>query len=122
MIDGATELSPIARAAAVVPPPGMTVPARTGVPVILRATEAEAIGASMRVGGLRVVDRALRQLARQRDARVIIATDGSVALPRRLPPNIERRKLDGDVAAGLAALEEELGGQTTSVGADTVWL
>jgi len=122
MIDGARELSPIARAAAVVPPPGLTVPARAVVPVILRATEAEAIGARMRVGGLRIVDRAVRQLARLRDARVIIATDGSVSLPRRLPPHIERRDLDGDVAAGLAALEEELGAETTSVGADTVWL
>ena len=56
MIDGARELSPIARAAVVVPPPRKTAPARTVVPVILRATEAEAIGATMRVGGLRVVD------------------------------------------------------------------
>jgi hypothetical protein len=122
MIDGARELSPIARAAAVVPPPGMSGSARTVLPVILRATAAEAIGASMRVGGVRVVDRAVRQLARLRDARVIIATDGSISLPGRLPPNIERRKLDGDVAAELAALEEELGAETASVGADTVWL
>jgi hypothetical protein len=122
MIDGARELSPIARAAAVGPPPGMTVPARTVAPVILRATAAEAIGADLRVGGLRVVDRAVRQLARLRDTRVIIATDGSISLPRRLPPNIERRKLDGDVAVELAALDEELGGATTSIGADTVWL
>ena len=122
MIDGARELSPIARAAAVVPPPGMAVPARSVLPVILRATAAEAIGASMRVGGLRVVDRAVRQLARLRDARVIIATDGSVPLPRQLPPNIERRKLVGDVAVELAALEAELGGATPTVGADTVWL
>ena len=122
MIDGARQLSPIARASRGRPAARVTVPARTVLPVILRATEAEAIGASMRVGGLRVVDRAMRQLARLRDARVIIATDGSVSLPRRLPPNIERRKLDGDVAAGLAALEEELGAETTSVGADTVWL
>jgi hypothetical protein len=122
MIDGARELSPIARAAAVVPPPRRTAPARTVVPVILRATEAEAIGATMRVGGLRVVDRAVRQLARLRNGRVIIATDGSVSLPRRLPPNVERRELHGDVAAELAALEEELGAETTSVGADTVWL
>jgi hypothetical protein len=122
MIDGAREFGPIARAAAVAPPPGMTVPARTVVPVILRATAAEAIGARMRVGGLRVVDRAVRQLARLRDARVIIATDGSVPLPRRLPSNVERRELDGDAAAGLAALEQELGAETISVGADTVWL
>jgi len=35
----------------------------------------------MRVGGLRIVDRAIKQLARLRDARVIVATDGSVRLP-----------------------------------------
>ena len=122
MIDGARELGPIARAAAVLPPPRLTAPARTVVPVILRATEAEATGATMRVGGLRVVDRAVRQLARLRDARVIIAADGSISLPRRLPPNIERRELGGDGAAGLAALRRELGAETTSVGADTVWL
>ena len=58
------------------------------------------IGARMRVGGMRVVDRAIRQLARLRDARVIIVSDGSIPLPRRLPPNIERRDIDGDVARG----------------------
>jgi hypothetical protein len=90
--------------------------------VILQVTEAESTGARMRVGGLRIVDRAIRQLARLRDARVIVATDGSIRLPRQLPPNIERRELDGDVDAGLAALRQELGSETISVGADTVWL
>ena len=122
MIEGARELSPVARAAAIVPQRAVSTPMRSVIPVILLATEDEAIGARMRIGGLRIVDRALRQLARLRDARVIIATDGSVALPRRLPPNIERRDIDGDVSASLAALREELGHETTSVGADTVWL
>jgi hypothetical protein len=90
--------------------------------VVLRATEAEATGAQMRVGGMRVVDRAIRQLARLRDARVVIATDGTIPLPRRLPPNIQRRDIAGDGAAALAALHEELGPETKSVGADTVWL
>ena len=90
--------------------------------MILRATEAEAFGARMRVGGLRVVDRAIRQLGRLRDARVVIATDGSVPLPRRLPASIERREIEGDVGAALAGLRAELGPETTSVGADTVWL
>jgi len=92
------------------------------LPVILRATKAEAIGARMRVGGLRVVDRAIRQLSRVRDARVVIATDGTVRLPRHLPRNIERRDLDGDPEVALAALTSELGPETTAVGADTVWL
>jgi hypothetical protein len=123
MIDGARELSPIARAAAaVVPPRTITVPAQTVIPVVLRATEAEAAGARMRVGGMRIIDRAIRQLARLRDARVVIATDGSIPLPRRLPENVACRELKGDVTAALAALHEELGDETTTVGADTVWL
>jgi len=122
MIDGARELSSIARAAAVVPPRAISVPARTAIPVVLRATEAEAAGARMRVGGMRIVDRAIRQLARLRDARVVIATDGSIPLPRRLPENVERRELKGEVTSALAALHQELGDETTTVGADTVWL
>ena len=103
-------------------PRAVSAPANTVIPVILRATEAESVGARMRVGGMRIVDRAIRQLARLRDARVIIVSDGSIPLPRRLPPNIERRDIDGDAAAAIAALQEELGPETTSVGADTVWL
>ena len=49
------------------------------VPVILLATREEARGAQMRVGGLRVIDRTLRQLARLRDVQVTIVTDGSIA-------------------------------------------
>jgi hypothetical protein len=122
MIDGARELSPIARATVATPPSALTTPVRATVPVILRATAAEAAGARMRVGGMRVIDRAVRQLARVRDARVVVADDGSIPLPRRLPGKIERRELDGDAVAGLAALEAELGSETISLGADTVWL
>jgi hypothetical protein len=121
MIDGARELSPIARAA-VVPPRTISAPVQTAVPVVLRATKDEAGGARMRIGGLRIIDRAVRQLARLRDARVIVATDGTIPLPRRLPANVERRDLEGDPAAGLEALHQELGDETTMVGADTVWL
>ena len=123
MIDGASEVNPVVRAPAkIVPARASSVHDRGAVPVILRATEGEAAGARMHVGGLRVVDRAIRQLGRLRDAHVVIATDGSIPLPRRLPKNIERREISGDVEAALAALETELGEETTVVGADTVWL
>jgi hypothetical protein len=122
MIDGAREVSPIRRAATIAPRRAMTAPEPEVIPVILEATEAEASGARMRIGGLRIVDRAIRQLARLRDARVVVASDGSIPLPRRLPPNIELREIEGDAVAGLAALRAELGPETTSVGADTVWL
>src|ERR1044071_3824033 len=107
MIDGASELSPIARAAAVLTPRAVSTPDPKVIPVILRATNAEAVGARMRIGGMRIIDRAIRQLSRLRDARVIVVSDGSISLPRRLPANIERRDIDGDPVAAVAALEEE---------------
>jgi len=77
----------------------------------------------MRVGGARVVDRAIRMLGRLRDAHVVVADDGSVSLPRRLPANMELRRFDpGDADAKVAALMEELGPESSSVGADTVWV
>jgi hypothetical protein len=124
MINGARQLGQlrsIARAPAVVPPPVVAPPSAV-IPVILRATAAEAKGAQMRIGGVRVVDRAIRQLARLRDARVIVLSDDSIRLPRRMPRNIEQRDVDGDVETALAALRAELGPDTTTVGANTVWL
>src|SRR5262249_14725390 len=92
------------------------------VPVVLAATSAEAVGANMRVGGVRVVDRAIRHLGRVRDAHVVIATDGSIRLPRRLPPGMEVRRIDGGPRqGGVQALAKELG-DAMLVGADTVWV
>jgi len=122
MIQGASDIMPAALPTGVIPPRKVSGPMHVDIPVILQATEAEAIGARMRVGGVRIVDRAIRQLARLRDAHIVIATDGSIPLPRRLPANVERRDIEGDVAAGLAALREELGHETINAGADTVWL
>src|SRR6185437_10541311 len=65
--EGAGELNPAARAAAAVLSRPAIVAARTLVPIILTVTEQEAVGARMHVGGLRVIDRAIRQLARLRD-------------------------------------------------------
>jgi hypothetical protein len=129
MIDGATDLNPVPRAAtAAVFQRPVGVAARAVVPLILSATEAEATGARMHVGGLRVVDRAIRQLARLRDVHVVVADDGSIPLPRRLPRNMERRSIeaagaaDGDHDAGLERLRSELGPDTQTVGSDVVWL
>jgi hypothetical protein len=90
------------------------------VPVILRATREEKAGAEMRVGGLRVVDRTLRQMARLRDVRVTIVSDGSIRLPRRLPSHVEVRTTENP-----SALIEQLKGQMGEpflVGADVVRL
>ena len=122
MIHGVRDLRSVPRVAVLpVRPSNTTAPAV--VPVILRATEAEATGAQMRVGGVRIIDRAIRLLGRLRDARVVIADDGSIPLPRRLPANMERRPIEaGDVVDRLAVLTAELGVETATIGADCVWL
>jgi hypothetical protein len=120
MIDRGGSLDPITRAALM---PGVVarLTPQAAIPVILRVTREEAVGAQMRVGGLRVVDRGIKQLARLRDARVIIASDGSVRLPKRLPRNVELRLIDGDPAVAVAELASALKDPIV-VGGDTVWL
>jgi phosphatidylglycerophosphate synthase len=90
--------------------------------VLLRVTKDETSGAVLEVGGLRVIDRALRQLERVGVPRVVIASDGAIALPARLPPGAEVRELPhgpGEPAAALAVLEAELG-QPPVLSADVV--
>ena len=85
-------VSPISRAtAAMMPGIVARLAPEVIVPVILLATREEARGAQMRVGGLRVIDRTLRQLGRLRDARVTIISDGSIKLPKRLPTHVSVR-------------------------------
>jgi hypothetical protein len=121
MIESARQLKPLVPVS-VLPVRPEPLARREPVPVVLRATKAEAVGARMRVGGLRIVDRAIRQLGRLRDARVIVVDDGTIALPRRLPANTERRPITGNVDAAVAALEAELGPETTTVAANFVWV
>jgi hypothetical protein len=112
-------VSPITRASAVTMPGIVTrLTPEVLVPVILLATREHALGANMRVGGLRVIDRTLRQMARLRDVRVTIVSDGSIRLPRRLPSHVEVRETQNP-----GALVAELRGQSEDpivVGADIV--
>jgi hypothetical protein len=119
-IEGAGELNPVLRTAMLRRSPALA--ARPLAQIILSATDREARGARMHVGGLRVVDRAIRLLARVRNARVVIATDGSVRLPNRLPRNMERRVIEGDPASAINQLHGELGAEAIVVRADTVWV
>ncbi len=75
--EGAGGLNRIAPATPPAVTPVSPAPTSERVPIVLRATRSEARGALMHVAGLRVFDRAVRRLARLRDARVVIATDGS---------------------------------------------
>jgi hypothetical protein len=84
--------------------------------VVVAATAAERPGAAMRIAGLTVVERAIKQLAQPAGARVVVASDGSIALPASLPPNAEVRTIAD--AAGVGAMASSLGAPV--VGADVV--
>jgi phosphatidylglycerophosphate synthase len=87
-----------------------------GRAVILRATSAEVVGAGMRVAGLSVVERSLKQLDRM-GLSVIVASDGSCPLPKYLPPTALVRRVPRP--DDLAALRRELAG-VPELGADEV--
>jgi len=84
--------------------------------VLLRATAAEVVGAGMRVGGLTVVERSLKQMDRM-GLSVVVASDGSCPLPRYLPPTAMLRKVPRPDE--MAALRRELEG-VPEIGADEV--
>jgi phosphatidylglycerophosphate synthase len=67
--------------------------------IFLRATRDEAAGAGLTVAGLRVVDRALRQLERRPAEGVTLIADGTIPLPEPLPANVELRRDDPPVPA-----------------------
>ena len=72
--------------------------------VVVTATHAEQPGASMRVAGLTIVERAIKQFAQLPHTRVIVASDGTVALPASLPANAEVQTVaDGAAAVGVAS-------------------
>jgi phosphatidylglycerophosphate synthase len=87
--------------------------------VLLRATRGEATGAELKVGGLPVFERALRQLARKPGLRVIVAADGSIPVLAVLPPQIEVHRLGPDIGPALAALQDAWAGAIVT-GADVV--
>jgi hypothetical protein len=60
--------------------------------VLLRATLAEVVGSSMRVAGLSVIERAIKQLHRQK-YHVVLASDGSCRLPPYLPASVQVHKV-----------------------------
>jgi len=84
--------------------------------VLLRATRDESVGAGLRVAGLSVLERGLRQLAGSK-LRVVLASDGSCALPSRLPCGVELRQVAS--AADLDRLRALLPG-ASEMGADEV--
>ena len=85
-------------------------------PVLLRATLAEVVGSSMRVAGLSVLERAIKQLHRQQ-YHVVLASDGSCRLPTYLPASVQVHKVPKP--ENLTALRREMSG-AIEVGADEV--
>jgi phosphatidylglycerophosphate synthase len=86
--------------------------------VVLAATRAEGAGAPMRVGGISVAERAVRQLGQAAGTRVVVASDGTIPLPAPLPANLEVQTVPDPAAA--ASLAAGLGAPV--VGADVVRL
>jgi phosphatidylglycerophosphate synthase len=84
--------------------------------VVIAATREEAAGAVLEVAGLTVLERAIRQLRRLQHP-VVVASDGSVPLPARLPRDVEVRPVDS--RAAVEALRRTLG-VTPLVAADVV--
>jgi phosphatidylglycerophosphate synthase len=84
--------------------------------VLLRATQAEAAGAPLRVAGLSVCERNLKQL-RSLEMDVVVASDGSCPMPAVLPSGVEIRKVAS--TADLEKLRAELQ-PMSEVGADEV--
>jgi phosphatidylglycerophosphate synthase len=91
----------------------VTEPATT---VVVAATRAEQPGASMRIAGLTIVERAIKQLAQVPDTRVVVASDGTIALPASLPANVEIQTVAD--AAAAAAVATGIGAKL--VGGDVV--
>jgi phosphatidylglycerophosphate synthase len=83
--------------------------------VLVRATADEAPGANLRVAGLTVIDRAVKQVGRM-GYRLVFASDGTVALPP-LPAGAEIEQVAGP--AGADELRARLGSPPV-VSADVV--
>jgi phosphatidylglycerophosphate synthase len=85
-------------------------------PALLRATSAEVVGAGMRVAGLSVVDRSIKQMDRM-GLSIVIASDGSCTLPKYLPPSVILRKVPRP--DDLSSLRNEMAG-AIEIAADEV--
>lgn len=86
--------------------------------VVLAATRDEAPGAGLRIAGLSVVERALKQLGQTTATEVTVASDGSIALPTALPAGVQVQSVPDRAAAD--ELARSLGAPL--VGADVVRL
>jgi phosphatidylglycerophosphate synthase len=78
------------------------VPESAAPPTVIRATTETLPGAALVVGGLTVVERAIRQRAALPGARVTVLSDGKVPLPVALPPGV----VVADAASAQAAPDD----------------
>jgi phosphatidylglycerophosphate synthase len=75
--------------------------------VILRATAQEVVGSTLRVAGLSVIERSIKQIDRL-GYMIVVASDGSCPLPKYLPPSVTVRRVPKP--DDLVALRQELPG------------
>jgi phosphatidylglycerophosphate synthase len=73
--------------------------------VTISATAEAMPGAALRVAGLPVVERAIKQWSRLPGSRVLVVSDGTVPLPTALPPNVSVRTVRdaGELAEAVRA-------------------
>jgi len=70
----------------------------------------------MKIAGLTIAERGIKQLAQAPNTRVVVASDGTIPLPQRLPDNVEVQTVaNAEAAASVAA-----GMGASLVGADVV--
>lgn len=98
------------------PAPAFSPPPPAPKVVLLRATSHEVVGCTLRVAGLSVVERSIKQLDRLGHP-IVVASDGSCPLPKYLPPSVVVRRVPKP--DDLVALRKELPG-AIEIAADEV--
>jgi phosphatidylglycerophosphate synthase len=76
--------------------------------VSIRATAETMPGAALRVAGLTVVERAIKQQSRVPGAQVVVVSDGSVPLPKDLPSNVRVQTVGQGASGGAAGVPANL--------------
>lgn len=72
--------------------------------ILIRATAETMPGAALRVAGLTVIDRAIKQQSRVPGAQVVVVSDGSVPLPADLPSNVRVQTVGQGIAEAASGV------------------
>lgn len=96
--------------------PRFSAPPQAPRPIILRATAKEVVGCTLRVAGLSVIERSIKQIDKL-GYPIVLASDGSCPLPKYMPPTVVVRRVPKP--DDLVALRKEMPG-ALEIAADEV--